>query len=370
MKRSSIYRKNILLVSIFVLLFVVQSAWSEDQNRQTRPIQLGTSGGNINDMSNLYCCGGTLGALVKDNNNSQYILSNNHVLARTNKGVIGEDIIQPGLIDQDPVCNKDYNDAVADLSKFVPISFKRGAKNKVDAAVAAVQSGAVDPSGSILEIGQVSNQTVAPAINVSVKKSGRTTGLTTGTVTAVNVTVDVTYDKACGIGPPQKARFINQTMIGPAGFSKGGDSGSLIVENCSSSPRAMGLLFAGSNTVTVANPISDVLTLLGVSMAGTAGCCGSGGTGTSATTEQPRLPPQANQRAIEAVSKVKERHEEAILRIEGVVGMGVGLSETVPGEVVIEVYVKKPKHEMKRVIPEVLEGVPVKTVETGEVIAY
>lgn len=50
--------------------------------------------------------------------------------------------------------------------------------------------------------------------------------------------------------------------------------------------------------------------------------------------------------------------------------MGIGLSETAPGQVVIEVYVKKSAHEMKHVIPEVLKDIPVKIVETGEIIAY
>jgi hypothetical protein len=90
---------------------------------------------------------------------------------------------------------------------------------------------------------------------MGVKKSGRTTGLTTGTITAVNVTVDVTYSTQCGIGS-QKARFVNQIAIGPGGFSAGGDSGSLIVEDVATCPRAVGLLFAGSSTITIANPIS------------------------------------------------------------------------------------------------------------------
>ena len=77
-----------------------------------------------------------------------------------------------------------------------------------------------------------------------------------------------------------------------------------------------------------------------------------------------------NTRVVEAITRVKERHEEAILELEGVVGIGVGVSETVPEEVVIEVYVKKPAQEMKHVIPEMLEDARVKIVETGEIIAY
>jgi microsomal dipeptidase-like Zn-dependent dipeptidase len=97
----------------------------------------------------------------------------------------------------------------------------------------------------------------------------------------------------------------------------------------------------------------------------------SGGiTGSLAMTAQSQLSPHANPRAVEAVNRVKEHHEEAILNLEGVVGIGVGLSETVPEDVVIEVYVKKPAHEMKHVIPEMLEDVPVKIVETGEIVAF
>src|SRR5512144_679084 len=64
---------------------------------QPFPIAMGTSGGNINDRTRVFCYGGTLGALVEDRGGAQYILSNNHVLARTNLASPGEDIIQPGL---------------------------------------------------------------------------------------------------------------------------------------------------------------------------------------------------------------------------------------------------------------------------------
>jgi len=381
MKKAN-YKKIFSVILTMLSLIIVQSAWSDEHTaEQTRPIQLGTSGGNVNDSSRAFCCGGTLGALVQDAN-KKYILSNNHVLAKTNQGISGDDIIQPGLIDQNPVCSKDYSNGVADLTSFVSISFMKGTTNTVDAAIAEVRSNCigslgytvncVDPLGSILDIGQVSNSTVTtPTFNMPVKKSGRTTGQTTGTITATNVTVDIRYNKQCGIGS-QKARFINQIMIGPAGFSAGGDSGSLIVENCSQYPRVVGLLFAGSSTSTLANPISDVLSLLGVSMVGSSltPCSSSTSTGVSLMTAQSQLPPQANHRAVEAVSKVKERHEEAILRIEGVVGIGIGLSDTEPGQVVIEVYTKRPVHEMKHLIPEALEGIPVKIVETGEIVAY
>ena len=368
MKRTRFY-SIILMVLVLISLFSGKTAWSLDQNYQNRPIQMGVSGSNINDRSTSYCCSGTLGALVR-NNNFQYILSNNHVIALTNQGLIGHDIIQPGLIDQ--ACTQDAVDAVADLSKFVPISFKKGVKNGVDAAIAQVRVGSVDPSGAIVDIGQVSSSTSLPAIGLPVQKRGRSTGLTSGVVSAVNVTVNVTYNTTCGIGA-QTAKFTGQVMIGTPNFSASGDSGSLIVEDCSPYPRAVGLLFAGSNTVTLANPIGSVLSSLNVQMVGVSGSSCSAGVLTSAQdsrTKVRQLPPQASERAVEVATVVKERHEDSILHIKGVVGLGIGIGETDSDEAVIEVYTKKPPHEMKHVIPDAVEGIPVIIVETGEIVAF
>ncbi len=65
----------------------------------TGPIQLGVSGGNINNVNNVECEGGTLGALVQNRSGQQFILSNNHVLAMVNRARKGQLIVQPGLLD-------------------------------------------------------------------------------------------------------------------------------------------------------------------------------------------------------------------------------------------------------------------------------
>lgn len=240
------------------------------QTPQPYPIQLGTSGGNIFDISMLYCCSGTLGTLVKDGNGTQYILSNNHVLARFNAGAIGDPINQPGMIDQQ--CAPDG--AIAALADFVKIQVSKGRKikeNLVDAAIAEVIPGLVRSDGAILDIGPVSGSVVAAFVNQAVQKSGRTTGHTTGTVSAIDVTVDVGYSKECGGPANQVARFVNQIRITPGSFSDGGDSGSAIIESgvvdpVDNLPRTVGLLFAGSSTSTLANPIDPILNLLGVTM--------------------------------------------------------------------------------------------------------
>src|ERR1700704_1829364 len=69
---------------------------NDTSTAQTPPIKLGTSGGNVNDTGAKFCCIGTLGSLwTKTGVPNPVILSNNHVLDRSDKGVVGEAIIQP-----------------------------------------------------------------------------------------------------------------------------------------------------------------------------------------------------------------------------------------------------------------------------------
>ena len=382
----SFFRIFLALVFLFGFFSTTTLADSgfDHQVEKSRPIPLGVSGGNINDKTQFFCCGGTLGSLVQDISGNQYILSNNHILARTNKAPIGEDIMHPGLIDQDslpgdndPVCKKDTADAVADLSGGVPISFGLLSSNEVDAAIAQIRTGAVNTNGSILDIGQVSTDTVPPVLGMSVKKSGRTTGVTTGMITGVNATISVSYPKSCGSNRGRIARFVNQIMIEPGNFSVGGDSGSLIVEDVNTCPRPVGLLFAGSSTATFANPISDVLSALGVSMVG---CTPSGAIEEknlldrmfawlfpAASAEQA---PLVNPSVVEAATKVKNKHENSIFDKKGVVGVGIGHSRVSRGQAVIEVYVKELSDDVIRNLPTKLDGVSVEIVETGEIVAY
>jgi hypothetical protein len=238
--------------------------------RQTRPIQLGTSGGNAKDLANGYCCSGTLGALVTKSGN-QYVLSNSHVLAHDiaasagdpDVAQIGDGIDQPGLIDVS--CQNIANDYVANLSTLTSL---RPARN-VDCAMGLVIAGKVKTDGSILEVGVISSQTVAPAVNMKVKKSGRTTGLTRSTISGLNATVTVGYDDECN-GAAFNVTYTGQIIVAnkASKFLNSGDSGSLMVEDITTYPRAVGLLFAGSTTLAVANPIGDVLSYLGVTMVG------------------------------------------------------------------------------------------------------
>ena len=87
--------------------------------------------------------------------------------------------------------------------------------------------------------------TIAAAVNMKMKKYGRTTEETKGRVSAINATVNVGYDSGT-------ARFVGQIVISGGSFSAGGDSGSLIVvQKGQNARRPVGLLYAGGGGSTI-----------------------------------------------------------------------------------------------------------------------
>ena len=61
-----------------------------------------------------------------------------------------------------------------------------------------------------------------------------------------------------------KSVDVSNTRCQPPEF----DSGSLLVEDVATNLRAIGLLYAGSSTNAIANPINQVLRFLGATMVG------------------------------------------------------------------------------------------------------
>src|SRR5215813_9065375 len=84
-----VFRRRVLkdnparfLISLLIVLCCATLLFANDNRlKQTLPVKLGTSGGNVNDITRRFCCSGTLGALVT-RGGTDYVLSNNHVLAR------------------------------------------------------------------------------------------------------------------------------------------------------------------------------------------------------------------------------------------------------------------------------------------------
>jgi hypothetical protein len=175
----------------------------------------------------------------------------------------GDPVIQPGLIDVN--CSVANAQTVATLVKKSSLP-----NNNVDCSIAKVNSGAVRTDGAILEIGTISSSTVAASLNQAVKKSGRTTGFTRSSISGLNATISVSYENECAGGTAFTKTFTGQIVVANKGsrFLDSGDSGSLMVEDVATRPRAVGLLFAGSSSTAIANPIGQVLSFLGATMVG------------------------------------------------------------------------------------------------------
>ena len=251
-----------------------------------RPAPPGVSIGHVEITA------GTFGAVVRDKTTGKkLILSNNHVLANSNNGQPGDTILQPGAADS----GQDPQHRIASLLRFVQINMTGGdgdgdlpdctiakgvaaslnlvarllgskhrlavkktaarpmqTENLVDAAVAEPVSDDVIET-EILDIGKVTG-TREPELNMAVIKSGRTTALTEGVITTLNATVQVGY------GGTLMAMFEDQILT--SNMSEPGDSGSLLVAK--DTKEAVGLLFAGSDQVTVHCRISNVMNLLDI----------------------------------------------------------------------------------------------------------
>ncbi len=352
MKRSALAWILPVVVALAVLPVLAEAGHTA---KQTPPVKMGTSGGSSVDRSSLYCCGGTLGSLVRYDGVLS-ILSNNHVLARTGLATKGESTIQPGLIDSR--CSATGDNVVGTFAgNIVPLG------RNVDAAISTA-NGNVDSSGAILDIGVPCSNVQAPAVGLSVKKSGRTTGTTTGRIQSINTSVTVQYQKGCGTGQKFTQTYTNQIVISGNNFSAGGDSGSLIISN-DTYPNPVGLLFAGNSTSTIANPASAVVSAFATG-GHTFAFVGSSCPGTN-LKERPLGPADAE---IEYATKIKDNNEAALFEHPGVIGVGVGMSDDDPMQAVVVVYVESGHRMRPQGMPTDVEGIPVKVVPTEPFVAF
>jgi len=354
-------------------------ASNSNQQAQNIPVKLGTSGGNAKDSSVqgtlTFCCSGTLGALVQ-RNGTFYILSNNHVLARSDSASIGDAITQPGLIDAN--CSATGTTTVGNLSQFVNLET---AGTNVDAALAQIVTGTVDTTGSILSLGATATGTVAgpgpphagngivASVGESVAKSGRTTGLTCSSVSSISLATSVSYQQGCNTGSTFSVSYTNQISVAGGSFSASGDSGSLIVDQTTADPVA--LLYGGSDTDTVGNPVADVLAALAdqsnnkPTFVGTAAThqvigCTLAGNGVKTTQTQTMAVDPAKTASAE---HARDMHAPELLANTYVQAIGVGPSMDRPGEAAV-ILVVNPE-QIPTVLPAELEGIGTRIVAAG-----
>lgn len=232
--------------------YPLPKALNIEKTKKIRPLKAGVSIGHKDITA------GTLGYFVKKNG-KEYILSNNHVLACSNKGKKGDEIVQQGMYDI-PDKNNWRNYVCGYLEDFIPISFNsytcpfreafrklfrvKGEANHVDVAIASIEVPfEVAFLDTDIKLASMSNKL---EINDIVWKTGRTTCLKNGIVRDLGWCGTVAYDR--GI-----AYFEDQILIQSLEdyFSQGGDSGSVICKE----DRMVGLLFAGGDSYTIANKV-------------------------------------------------------------------------------------------------------------------
>lgn len=362
------------------------------QSQLTTPVLLGASGGNNDDYDThgnqiADCCGGTLGSLIQDNNNHQYLLSNNHILARSDHASVGDAIIQPGLIDNNCTPNGEGagTSLVGSLTGWLPLS---ASTTNVDAAIAQVNSGAVSTTGNILELGtrqadgtlsaappgvsSTGGKGEAATLNLTVAKSGRTTGLTCASVSALALDLNVDYYLDCAETKPYLTKnYTNQIAISGNQFSDAGDSGSLVVNAANAEP--VGLFFAGGMDAAgvsqgVANPATDVLSELSAQPGGAtysfvggqdhAVSCLNYGDSTVSVAQNSTLAGAENSRAQQAMAQART----LINPSTGILGVATGKSSDHAGEAAVILYVDE---AMSAAAPQSVNGVRTLVIPTN-----
>jgi hypothetical protein len=297
------------------------------------------------------------------------VLSNNHVLDKSDQGTPGEAVSQPGLADTN--CGTKPNTIVANLTEAAPLK-----TSNVDAAIAQIVPGEVDSSGAILDL-QAADQPAPPSTTMAaqsmglpVAKSGDATGLTCSTINAIALSVRVDYTTECQGGTKFSVLFTNQIAISGGGFSNSGDSGSLVVTSDKAQP--VGLLYAGNSDGTVANPISAVLGALrdkaGNSPQIVGGpdhpvACPASPQSEAAVSRKEIGRAQLSSSQLARALRVEDRHAVELMKDPAVMNVGVGQSDDAPSESAITVFLR---NEPRLPIPVQIDGIRTKLVRNFE----
>jgi hypothetical protein len=201
---------------------------------------------------------GTLGLVVRGTDGKTYALSNAHVLAMTTNAEpvsVGTPAWQPGGCDRGSAAM-----SIGTLAAYIPIDFtgETGVPNTADAAIALLDPSAYDSTsyGKVLNLRNNGFYTVSGTTTVGpwnlVRKSGRTSGVSYAFVLSDSATVRVQYTTE------KIATFTDQIIT--TVMSRPGDSGSPVDLN----GKFVGLLFAGSNTITVVCKAGHLVGPLGI----------------------------------------------------------------------------------------------------------
>lgn len=242
-----------------------------DRTKKFDPVLGGISTGHPNIPA------GTL-SIAQQTDQGVFYLSNAHVFSDCNDGHKGDYLCQPGKHD-DPTYQLNYfaelyewvriyfegedggqcpftNLALSTLNgiarslgsyqRFYSKDIRAEEKNYVDAAIAKPMLNYRNYDAlNILEVGKLTG-IEDPVLGMEIVKSGRTSAVNYGTINGLDVTVVVNY------GDKGIATFYKQITTTP--ILSGGDSGSHMMNN-RSNLKGVGLGFAGSDQISIFNPI-------------------------------------------------------------------------------------------------------------------
>ena len=361
------------------------------------PVKLGSSGSNVDAICLTpapgFCFGGTLGSLVTGGGKT-YVLSNNHVLGLSDGGANGQGVTQPGVIETN--CSTTGTITVANVSNIINLQTQPIPAFPVDVTTAQIINGQVDPNDNILELGTLSmvngvqvpqpappvaGSGMAATVGQLLAKSGRTTGLTCATVEAIDASmIEVGYSIGCATTTSFNVTYNDEVVVGNMtngqNFIGDGDSGSLAVDAATAQPVA--LMFAGSDTDAVGNPVGDVLNALKSTTGGATFTFVGGAThtvpgcslpGLSSVTVTPQsaaatLPNSASQRA----QTVASSNSTQIMSTPGVSAYGGGGSLDAPQEPAVMIVVAPGASHAG--IPATIDGVRTRLIESNSPTAH
>jgi len=337
-------------LAAMLLLGTAPGAHAQHTTYYDRPVPMGVSVSTSPSAPFLFT--GTAGMLVSPPGLPaiKFILSNNHVIGAGPPRLCPDTapqwarVVQPGTLDLgfDPYGDRHF--VVGYLFRTVPIQFGLEGDNLVDAAIAFTMPALAQEK--IKGIGEPTPGIGYAAPGMSVMKSGRTTGVTFDVIESVNATVLVSYGP-CGI-----ARFSQQAVTaGPLG--EAGDSGSAVLDSQSRVP--VGLYFAGGPTSGILNQIVNVYEQLGVVV--------------SSAADAAAIAAPARSAAMLRLEEIQARHEKRILNVRGVNGIGIGRRGG-DADLGFVVYAESLTDEVRRGVPDSLEGVRVRLRESGPFRAH
>src|SRR5580658_1378415 len=356
------------------------------------PVPLGSSGGNANAICLTpapgFCFGGTLGSLLTSNATppAMVILSNNHVLGLSDGATVGQEVTQPGVIETG--CSLTGTINVATVTNIISLQSQPVPAFPVDVTTAQITTGQVDLTGTILELGAVSNGVPQPAppaagtgmvatVNQLLAKSGRTTGLTCANVESLDASAEVGYETGCATTTSFNVTYTDEIVVAnmsnEQSFIGDGDSGSLAVDEATAQPVA--LMFAGSDTSAIGNPVVDVLNALHTSTGHTysfvggaqhtvPGCSLSGLSSVKVTPQSAAaLPAGTAQRGQAAAVS----YSTQIMNTPGVSAYGGGGSLDAPNEPAVLMFVAPGASHSS--IPLTIDGVRTRLIESNSASA-